>query len=74
MMLELLLPLCGLLLTIQADTLQGPHAIVRAAIHAVETDSAARVSARLDARLRGDSLDQDALFGLATLARLQYDI
>jgi CHAT domain-containing protein/tetratricopeptide (TPR) repeat protein len=50
-----------------------PRWIVRAAIHAIQGDSAARVEARWRARVSRGANDRAALLGLATLARLRYD-
>lgn len=50
----------------------GPHAVVQAALAAVEGDSAAPVAARWEARLKQNPGDRAAQLGLATLARYQY--
>ena len=49
-----------------------PRVIILSGLHAVEGDSVTTVGARWEARLRRDSTDRGALFGLATLARLTY--
>lgn len=56
-----------------AQAQDEPHAVVRTAVHAIQGDSAARVGARWEARLRRNPGDRAALLGLATLARLEYD-
>ncbi|MBK8057452.1 MAG: CHAT domain-containing protein [Gemmatimonadetes bacterium] len=48
------------------------HAVVRAAVRAVEGDSAASVSARWEARLRRSPGDREAALGLGHIAQLQY--
>ena len=50
-----------------------PRLVVREALRAVEGDSAGRVAARWEERLRRDPGDRDAQLGLASLARLTYD-
>ncbi len=55
------------------DTTPAAKDIVRQAVHAVEVDSAAPLSASWSARLQHDSSDRATLLGLATLARLTYD-
>src|SRR4051812_4090905 len=70
-MLGSLLPVALLLLTASPDTLD-PHVIVGDVIRAIEGDSAAALAVRWDSRVAHDSADRAALFGLATLARLQY--
>src|SRR5690242_9178368 len=70
-MLGSLLPLSFLLLTASPDSLD-PHVIVVDVIRAIEGDSAAALAARWQAQIARDSTDRAALFGLATLARLQY--
>jgi CHAT domain-containing protein len=57
----------------QAPDARDPAAAVRIATRAVEGDSAGRVRARLNARVRRDGNDRAALLGLATLSRLEYD-
>ena len=52
---------------------EDPRAVVRAAAQAVQGDSAARLDARLRARVTRDPNDRAAFLGLATLARLRYD-
>ena len=56
-----------------APDTEHPRAAVRAAALAVQGDSAARVDARLRARVARTPNDRAALLGLATLARLRYD-
>ena len=51
---------------------QDPRQVVRAATRAVEGDSADALAARWSARLVADSTDEEALLGLATIARLTY--
>jgi tetratricopeptide (TPR) repeat protein len=70
-MLGSFLPLSLLLLTASPDSLD-PHVIVGDVIRAIEGDRAAPLTARWEAQLARDSSDRTALFGLATLARLQY--
>jgi tetratricopeptide (TPR) repeat protein len=70
-MLGSFLPVALLLLTANPDTLD-PHVVVGDAIRAIEGDSAAGLGTRWQARVARDSSDRSALFGLATLARLQY--
>src|SRR5215207_6809094 len=50
-----------------------PRPVVREALRAVEGDSAGRVAARWEERLRRNPADRDAQLGLASLARLTYD-
>jgi hypothetical protein len=51
-----------------------PRAVVRAALRAVEGDSVEALARRWEARLRRDPRDCAAGLGLATLARLTYDL
>jgi hypothetical protein len=51
---------------------EDPLAVTRAALAAVEGDSAPALEARWSARLAGTPADRAAALGLATLARLQY--
>jgi tetratricopeptide (TPR) repeat protein len=68
----LLFPLICSLLTVPADTLERPAAIVAAVTRAIEGDSATNLESRWNTRLGRDSTDRAALFGLATLNRLRY--
>lgn len=61
------------LLGIPNESDESPRTITRAALAAVEGDSAARVAARWQARLRRHPDDRAAALGLATLARNQYE-
>src|SRR3954468_12125248 len=70
-MLGSFLPVALLLLTASPDSLDPP-VIVGDVIRAIEGDSAAALAARWDTQVAHDSSDRAALFGLATLARLQY--
>ena len=68
----LLFPLICSLLSLPADSLEPPAAIVAAVTRAIEGDSATDLESRWSARLGRDSTDRAALFGLATLNRLRY--
>ncbi len=68
----LLFPFICSLLTVPADTLEPPAAIVAAVTRAIEGDSAAALESRWSTKLGRDSTDRSALFGLATLHRLRY--
>src|SRR6185436_17008402 len=66
------IPLICSLLSLPADSLEPPAAIVAAVTRAIEGDSAADLESRWNTRLGRDSTDRVALFGLATLQRLRY--
>src|SRR3954469_24091383 len=70
-MLGSFLPVALLLLTASPDSLDPP-VIVGDVIRAIEGDSAAALAARWDTQVAHDTSDRAAVFGLATLARLQY--
>ena len=63
----LLFPLICSLLTLPADTLESPAAIVAAVTRAIEGDSADDLESRWSTRLGRDSTDRAALFFIATL-------
>jgi hypothetical protein len=62
----------ALLLVQGSGSSDDPRTIARAALRAVEGDSAARVAGRWQARLTRDPGDRAAALGLATIARLTY--
>jgi len=62
-----------LILAVAAGAAEDPRTVVREATRAVESDRAAELRGRWQARLDRDSTDRAALLGLATLARLTYD-
>jgi tetratricopeptide (TPR) repeat protein len=70
-MLVSFLPVALLLLAASPDTLD-PHVVVGDVIRAIEGDSAEALAARWQAQVGRDSTNREAIFGLATLARLQY--
>ena len=63
----------GLLTISPADTISHPRDLVRAALRATEQGQADSLSREWELRVRRDSADRTARFGLATLARLRYD-
>ena len=56
-----------------ADSLESPPVVIRAAVHAIEGDSASALRSRWERRLAKTPTDWPALLGLASLARLTYD-
>lgn len=71
LLVSIVLAMAGLHVT--APAADAPRSVVRDATRAVEGDSAPRLGARWNARIRRDPADRAALLGLATLARLRYD-
>jgi CHAT domain-containing protein/tetratricopeptide (TPR) repeat protein len=71
-----LLPALAQALAVSAGTttpFQDPRDVVREATRAVESQSAAPLQVRWQARFERNPADPEALLGLATLARLTYD-